>query len=59
MPNYDYKCEKCENIQEEYHKMSESPKIKCKKCGSKNMKKVLTGYQVNMNYHPGTKPEDY
>lgn len=34
MPTYDYKCKKCNNTFEIFHKMSESPKIKCPKCGS-------------------------
>lgn len=35
MPNYDYKCEKCDNIFEVFHKMTESPEINCPECGSK------------------------
>jgi len=34
MPAYNYKCDQCNNIQEEIHKMSESPPIKCVKCGN-------------------------
>ena len=42
MATYDYKCEKCDNIQEEIHPMSgPSYKITCKKCGSENMKKQI------------------
>ena len=34
MPTYNYKCTKCEHIQEESHRMSESPQIRCCKCQS-------------------------
>jgi len=40
---YDYKCVDCENIQEEEHGMNESPVIKCNKCGSNNIKKIISG----------------
>ncbi|MEJ5284663.1 MAG: FmdB family zinc ribbon protein [Brevinematia bacterium] len=42
MPNYDYRCEKCDNIFEVFHKMTESPEVKCPECGS-NAKKMLGG----------------
>jgi len=49
MPNYDYKCPKCETVEEVFHSMAEVGKIivKCKKC--KNMMHKLfssgtTGY---------------
>lgn len=53
MPYYDYECESCKTIQEEFHLMKDSPKIKCNKCGNK-MIKVISASQINMNYHEGT-----
>jgi len=35
MPDYNYKCEKCDNIQEETHRMAEEPEIVCNECGGK------------------------
>lgn len=54
MPYYDYQCEKCENMQEEFHSMKDSPKIVCKKCGSNKTKKVISVSQINMGNHPGS-----
>ena len=51
MPTYNYICEKCENIQEEYHMMSEDPKIKCNKCGSTKTHKEITNCAVSMGEH--------
>lgn len=33
MPLYEYECEHCMNHQEEFHRMMESPPVKCHKCG--------------------------
>jgi putative FmdB family regulatory protein len=42
MPTYDYKCEKCENVQEEVHPMRGPEKpVVCAKCGHKKMEKVV------------------
>jgi putative FmdB family regulatory protein len=35
MPAYDYKCEKCDLVEEKIHMMSESPEYKCSVCGEK------------------------
>jgi putative FmdB family regulatory protein len=43
---YDYKCLQCGNIQEEEHKMSEKPKIKCNVCNSQKMEKVIGAASV-------------
>lgn len=40
MPNYDYRCEKCDNVFEVFHKMTENPEVKCPECGS-NAKRML------------------
>ena len=44
MPSYDYACTKCENVQEEFHAMSEEPTVDCEKCGSKMKKAVSLGH---------------
>ncbi len=41
MPTYDYQCTKCEHVQEEFHKMTETPEIICEICG-KPMKRIIT-----------------
>lgn len=41
MPIYEYECQ-CGNIQDEIHGMNESPKIKCSKCGSTKMRKLIS-----------------
>lgn len=43
MPHYDYECSKCSHVFEEFHKMSETPEIKCPKCGSDSKKKIGGG----------------
>ena len=44
---YDYKCQDCENVQEEMHPMS-GPKYKitCEECGSDKMKKVISASYI-------------
>jgi len=42
MAMYDYKCRKCERVQEDVqHSMMEEPEIKCPDCGE-NMSKLIT-----------------
>lgn len=48
MPIYEYEC-KCGNIQDEMHGMNEKPKIKCNKCGSSKMTKLISASFFNMN----------
>ena len=31
---YDYKCKKCNHVQEERHSILKEPKIRCEKCNS-------------------------
>lgn len=60
MPNYDYVCEDCGHKQEEFHRMSETPEVKCSKCGSvKTVKAVTATHQINMNNHPGSSMGDF
>ncbi|NLO32640.1 MAG: zinc ribbon domain-containing protein [Candidatus Hydrogenedentes bacterium] len=33
MPTYSYECKRCSHVQDIFHAMSASPKIKCEKCG--------------------------
>ncbi len=35
MPIYEYSCNKCDNVQEEFHGMNENPTIKCSECGGR------------------------
>jgi len=41
MPHYDYEC-KCGYQEEVFHKMSETPTVKCKDC-KKKMAKLISG----------------
>lgn len=59
MPHYDYECSKCSHVQEEFHGMKETPKVKCQKCGSTKTHKIPSGgHQINMNNYPGTSPDE-
>lgn len=41
MPTYTYECKKCEAIQDVFHAMSESPRVRCEACGSTRMTRLL------------------
>ena len=41
MPTYTYLCKKCEALQDVFHAMSESPRVKCNACGSVRMTRLL------------------
>jgi len=43
MPRYDFQCEKCENIQEEFYHMKQEKNPICKKCGNKKMSIIISG----------------
>lgn len=43
MPTYDYKCKECGAIQEEFHKMNDSPQVICRACGCKMVKLISYG----------------
>ena len=54
MPKYDYKCEKCNKVQEVQHDYNKNPKIKCKMClgpTRKVIQKVAT-YNTYSLMHP-------
>ncbi|HAV92213.1 TPA: FmdB family transcriptional regulator [candidate division WOR-3 bacterium] len=40
MPNYDYVCSKCKTVFNVFHKMSETPNVKCPKCKAKASKQL-------------------
>jgi putative FmdB family regulatory protein len=42
MPTYDYQCQDCGEVQEEFHSMSSDPEIKCDKCSSPCQKVILS-----------------
>jgi len=58
MPNYDYECDACGHVQEEFHSMAEKPKIKCDKCKEK-MRKAFRTSEINMGENKGSDPNDY
>ncbi|MBX7255201.1 MAG: zinc ribbon domain-containing protein [Candidatus Hydrogenedentes bacterium] len=41
MPTYTYQCKKCEAVQDVFHSMSESPRVKCDSCGSTRTTRLL------------------
>ncbi len=42
MPTYEYQCVKCEHRFEEFHGMSERPKLKCPKCKGR-VERLISG----------------
>ena len=48
MPLFVYQCQDCQH-QQEVLVRSENQEIKCEKCGSKNLKKLLTTFNVGKN----------
>lgn len=56
---YEYKCEDCENIWDEYHSITvndavEELDLKCPECESKNIKKYLGNYGTATVVFKGT-----
>ena len=43
MPNYDYKCTKCNNTFEIFQKMTDEPLVVCPDCGGKLKRLIGTG----------------
>jgi putative FmdB family regulatory protein len=41
MPRYDYKCTKCDKVEEHIHPMSDNPLIKCSECNAE-MKRIIS-----------------
>lgn len=47
MPTYDYRCDNCEHVFEEFQSMSASPLRKCPECGKLKLKRLIgTGAAV-------------
>ena len=46
MPTYDYRCEKCDKVFEEFHGMTEDPKVLCPDCGGEAKKMIGGGLGV-------------
>jgi putative FmdB family regulatory protein len=42
MPTYDYKCLECENIFEEFQKITDEPLKECPKCGG-GVRRLISG----------------
>jgi putative FmdB family regulatory protein len=42
MPTYEYQCVKCQHRFEEFHGMSERPKLKCPVCGGR-VERLISG----------------
>lgn len=53
MPRYDYKCSKCEQIEEHLHSMKESPEIKCSSCGGSMERQIAPNF-AGFNIKGGT-----
>ncbi|MFC1490065.1 zinc ribbon domain-containing protein [Candidatus Latescibacterota bacterium] len=47
MALYDYKCKDCGDTSE-YLLFSDTDKVECKKCGSNNMEKQMSGFAVSV-----------
>lgn len=45
MPTYDYECRKCRKVSEVVHGMTEKLK-KCPLCGSRRVKRLITGAPI-------------
>ena len=43
MPTYDYKCKKCGDTHEEFHRHDQKPRIKCPECGELCVRLFGTG----------------
>ena len=52
---YDYKCTKCDSVQEIEHKMSETPEVKCEHCGEHTEKTFLTAAPIHKHGHGWTR----
>ena len=48
MPRYDYECEKCQHVQEEYHSMFDKPDIICGACGCSAMQRLISPPYIQM-----------
>lgn len=46
MPTYDYKCEECDKVFEEFHGMTEEPEVICPICGGSTRRMIGGGLGV-------------
>ena len=51
MALFDYKCKGCGEVSE-YLVFSDSEKLLCKKCGSENLEKQISGFAVSIKSPP-------
>jgi putative FmdB family regulatory protein len=51
MPIYEYRCEECEERYEEFLFTSDKPAPPCPKCGSEDVKRLLS--RINTEWQPG------
>jgi putative FmdB family regulatory protein len=50
MPIYEYRCEKCEELFEEYLSTSDKPSPPCPKCGTKKVTRLISS--INTEWLP-------
>ena len=55
MALFDYKCSDCGDVSE-YLVHSSGDKVECRKCGSKNMEKQISGFAVSVKAGSGAAP---
>jgi putative FmdB family regulatory protein len=46
MPTYDYKCNKCDKVQERFHGINETPTVICEKCSAVMIRMIGAGSGV-------------
>lgn len=53
MPIFEYRCEQCGHVMEVLQKSRKAAKQTCAKCGSNDMKKLLSGFAVGQGKASG------
>ncbi len=66
VPTYSYECSKCAHVQDVFHAMSASPRIKCEQCGGRTNRLIGKGagiifkgsgfYETDFKEKKGTPP---
>ena len=49
MPIFEYKCSQCGHVMEVLHKSRNAEKVTCAKCGSSDLRKLLSGFAVGQS----------
>lgn len=49
MPTYSYKCLECGEMVDVFHKMSETPIVKCELCKTPMQKIISSGFGISFN----------